>query len=166
MGWGVTIASVDSVDYYEETVHNIYEQYSIRTPYEFDRWVSPEVRKETIKIKGDQDREVEVWESPKGPFIISPKKEIAKLQFLAPKYTPENAWISMSWTGFREDCNWMDSFFNMYECKDIECFRQNASNSDGIGLNIAMGDNQGNIAYSLMGTVPKRPNKLIGGRLT
>ena len=160
LGWGVTVSVTDSLDYYEEDVQDGKYRRG-------DEWIPIEKSTFTLKVKGVGEVTKELWKTDKGPIFVSPDmSKHAKLGYKAPSIIPQGTWLSMSWTGFREEDNLAGDMLSYYDSSSVEQGVESVSAMGGMALNYVMGNQAGDIGYALSGSMPRRANKFIGQRIT
>ena len=141
---GMTMLENDDIDLYrEKTNPKNPDQVRFR-----DGWENLAVRREVIKVKGEQDVVLEVKTSRHGPIVNDVFEEIGRLT-----KDPVAAW----WT-FRELPNQsLRAVYNMSRAKNLEEVRAAVAMGNAPGLSIMYGDKDGNIAWWAMAKLPRRP---------
>jgi penicillin amidase len=141
---GMTMLENDDIDLYREKTNP-------KNPNQVwfrDRWEDLSIRKETIKVKGQQDLVLEVKASRHGPFINEVFEEVGRAS-----KDPIAAW----WT-FRELPNTsLRAVYQMSRAESMDEVRAAVALGNAPGLNIMYGDKNGNIAWWAMARLPKRP---------
>ncbi len=139
-GWGLTIFPIDNANYYSETLDST----GTKVLYK-NNWVNLDIRKETIKIKGNKNIEFEIKETPHGPLMNQVDENI-KDNFKKD--------ISLWWILEQKPTMSIEALYNMSRVKNIKEFEQQLANIDIIGLNVMYGDNRDNIAFWASGNMP------------
>lgn len=146
--WAITMSEVDDLDLYLESITQD-KNHSIVG----DERVPIVKHKEQIKIRGEQDLTIETLSSTNGPIL----KDTLK--------TDEKHLVSMKWAVYEKNNLTLQSFYEMARAKDLTSFEAAIHKSYGPGLNISYIDNVGNIAWFIMGGIPKRPPGRDGNRI-
>ncbi len=139
IAWGMTNVSMDGADFYIETINPENEN-----QYKFNgEWKDIEVRKEIIKIKGeDETVEKEIKFTHRGP-IISGFKNI------------KDKSISMHWVG-NEFSDELRSIYLLNRAKNWDEFRNAVKTFKAVSQNIAYADIEGNIGLQCCAGIPIR----------
>ncbi len=146
IAWGMTNVMLDGADFYIETVNP-----DNKNQYKYNgKWKDMEVRKELIKIKGEEvPAEREIRFTHRGPVISSFKNIPDKV-------------VSMHWIGNMES-NELRSVFLLNRAKNWDEFRDACSSFKSVSQNIAYADIDGNIGLQCCAGIPER--KAPGYRL-
>lgn len=114
-----------------------------------DRWEPLAVRTETIEVLGRSEPErFEVRETRHGPLLDRPHPDIAALH-------GEREVYALRWAA---DGTWFEhaTLLDMAQARDVHAFREALRGWNLLGENCVFGDVEGNIAYQLCGTFPRR----------
>lgn len=141
ISWGMTIFPVDITDIYKEKINP-------ENPNQYwfvDHWKDMEVYAETIRVKGEDDINIEVKRTHHGPIINEVFDNM------------ENQAASFWWTLYHLPANSFTCFYNMGHASNIDEARSAAATNDILGLNIMYADKEDNIAWWASCKIPKRP---------
>ena len=140
--WGFTMGFTDVQDLY---IEHLREDSSGRTQYEFKgEWLDAEVLNEVIRVKGGDAVTEKVIITRHGPVI----------NLLSPDLCGE-APLALCWTALREDSP-VSVLFGMNTARSCAEFREALRVWTVPTQNVVYADIQGNIAYTLPGSVPIR----------
>jgi penicillin amidase len=147
--WGVTMFEDDDSDFFMERFAA--EDSSLTV--DGDSLTAP-VKKylETIKVKGEADTVITVYESQNG-VIINDFLPVA-----------ERRPISMYWNYTAVDNNLVEAFYKMNHAGNMEQFKEGVELIGSPGLNIVYGDAAGNIAHWSASKLLVRPDSVDGKR--
>jgi penicillin amidase len=134
IAWGFTNVGPTVEDVYIETFD---DKGLYLTP---EGWKAPQVRRESIRVKGKPDVDVTVLTTRHGPIVSD----------LAPGETRK---ISLRWTLYGGIRN---PFFRIDCAQDWQQFRSALNEFDAPGQNVVFADTSGNIGYQATGKVPIR----------
>lgn len=143
IAWGMTNVMLDGADFYVETLNP-----ENKNQYKYNgEWKNMKVRKEQIKIKGeDVPIEREICFTHRGP-VISGFKAI------------KNKTVSMHWIG-NMPSNELRSVYLLNRAKNWVEFRNACSSFKSVSQNIAYADKKGNIGLQCCAGIPER--KTVG----
>ena len=141
-GWGLTMFENDDVDFFIEEL-NPANTDQVRFG---DHWEELAIRKEIIKVKGQEDIELTVRESRHGPLVNGIVENVDETQ-------P----ISLSWLLLKRDNHALEGTYRLGRAKTFEEAEQAIAMFDAPGLNFMYGDTDGNIAWWARGILPIRP---------
>ncbi|MBN1388969.1 MAG: penicillin acylase family protein [Bacteroidales bacterium] len=137
VAWGMTNLAVDDLDLYLEKTNEE------KTKYMVDgEWKDIKTVKETIKIKNEDDRELEIKYTHHGP-IISGFRDI------------EDADLSMRWSG-NDMSNELEAVYLLNRAGSWEDFNEALSFFNSISQNFIYADINGNIGLQSGGGIPVR----------
>lgn len=137
IAWGMTNLAVDDLDLYLEKTNEE------KTKYMVDgEWKDIQTVKETIKVKNEDDRELEIKYTHHGP-IISGFRDI------------EDADLSMRWSG-NDMSNELEAVYLLNRAESWEDFNEALSYFNSISQNFIYADVNGNIGLHSGGGVPIR----------
>lgn len=149
--WAVTMSEVDDLDIYLEKVHP-----DDRTRVLFNNeWVSLDIQKEVIKVRGSKDQEIEIITGPHGPFIDGTE------------YGKKGQHLSIKWSYHHPENNVALAFFKLGNSSQLSDLDEALKHAAAPGLNISWVDKKGNIAWRVMGKIPVREgfkgNEILDG---
>lgn len=145
IAWGTTAMLSDDTDLYREKVNPDNPD----QVWENDRWVAMKKRKETLKILRNGkviDSSFYVKSTRHGPVINDVDASIN-----------DKAPITLSYTGFKFNESWLQSFFNVMSATNLQTFKQAISTAIAPGTNIQYADKDNNIAWFAVSKLLKRP---------
>ncbi len=144
LGWGVTISYIDDMDFYRETMSEDGEKILYK-----GQWLPMEKRHEVIKVKGEDDHELDLYWGVHGPILdkVHPLME---------------GKLAMKWGHFHEANQAPLAFYQMMKAKNRDEFTYALELAKSPGLNIIYADSVGNIGRYLVGSVPIRPDHMTG----
>ena len=136
--WGITAGLVDTTDLFLEEVGP--HGKSVR---EGDGYVPCQVRREVIRVKGENPVVEEVLETPRGP-LIGPalEGEVGAISLNAVWLEPKPA----------------RGFLTAHKAQSWEEFRREFAAWPLLNQNLVYGDVNGNIAWQIVGEAPRRKN--------
>ncbi|NOZ34844.1 MAG: penicillin acylase family protein [Chlorobi bacterium] len=139
IAWGMTNVMLDGADFYIETLNP-----ENKNQYKYNgKWRDMEVRKEKIKVSGeDTPVEREIRFTHRGP-VISGFKNI------------KDKTVSMHWIG-NDPSNELRSIFLLNRASDWKTFRDACSSFKSVSQNIAYADKKGNIGLQCCAGIPER----------
>ena len=147
LAWGLTMFENDDLDFYSERIKP-----GDSTKYWNDgKWAPLEIRKEIIKVKGEEDFAFTVRVSRHGPFMQEVMPEW--------KAISDNC-IAASWTHLKFPNNLLQVTYNLNHSHNFEESRSAAAQLISPGLNLIYGDSIGNIAWWASGKLVKRNPKM------
>ncbi len=141
--WGLTMFENDDLDFYSERIKP-----GDSTSYWTDsNWRQLKRTSKTIRVKGEEDVRIEVYESKHGPLV----------QNVMPEWKGvTNDAVSISWTHLRFPNNLMQVTYELNHAANMEEFRLGVSKLISPGLNVMYGDKSGNIAWWTAGRLVQR----------
>lgn len=142
--WGATMLQNDDVNFYLEKQNpNNANQY-----WEKDQWVDYKIRKETLKVKGQEDIVYEIRQTKRGP-IVNDIVENIKGEIKAP--------ISVYWTMTKIHSQHLQMGYRIGRTKSMNEMRETVAMIHAPGLNMMYGDKDGNIAWWASAKYIKHP---------
>jgi len=117
--YGITMLENDDIDFFDEDSLQEYK-----------------IRKETIKVKGEEDVLLEIKTGPHGPLMNGLLDG-----------TSEERKISMDWIYTKEPSDLLNITYHMSHSNSLFEFRDAVSKGIAPGLNLMYGDAKGNIAW-------------------
>jgi penicillin G amidase len=132
IAWGVTNLSADVLDLYAEQMDERTGRYLFRGKAEH-----AQLDRQTIRVRGGQAIEVEVWVTRHGPVVGSENGKTYSMR-----------WSAMDGFSF--------PFFDIDRAQSWQQFRTAVSRYWGPGQNFVYADRAGNIGYQAGGRVPIR----------
>jgi penicillin amidase len=126
--YGITMFENDDIDFFDEDDQQVYK-----------------VRKETIKVKDDDDIIFEVKTGPHGPLMNGILEGM-----------DEERKISMDWIYVKMPSDLLDITYEMSHANSLVEFRDAVSKGNAPGLNMMYGDAKGNIAWFGVGQLYER----------
>jgi penicillin G amidase len=140
--WAITMSEIDDFDFYIEKIN---PKNSKQVKYK-NKWVDLKFEKYSINVKGqDEAIEGEIKISPHGPLLDGLEQ------------SPKGNSVALAWSYYHPDNNILTSFYKLGLAKTIDEHKEAISLAAAPGLNISWVDKQGNIAWWVMGKLPKRP---------
>jgi len=137
IAWGATNLGADVEDLFIETFN---AQGEYQTP---EGWKKPEVRHETIHVKGQPDASLDVVVTRHGPVISD----------LIPGETRK---LALQWAPLKNPTFASYPFFEIDSAQSWEEFRRALSAMGGPSLNFVYADVDGHIGYQAAGRIPMR----------
>ncbi|PHQ51177.1 penicillin acylase family protein [Streptomyces cinnamoneus] len=153
IAWGMTNLGADVSDLYLEKV--------TADSYLYDgKQVPFTTRKETIKVAGEQSREITVRETNSGPIVSDRNDQLRKVGEKAPVKEPapdraEGYAVALRWTALQPGKT-MDGLFALDQATDFPSFRKAAADFEVPSQNLVYADTKGNIGYQAPGRIPVR----------
>lgn len=144
--WGLTMFEDDDSDFFRER----FEDADTTATITQNGTAPISKHKETIRIKGDKDTTITVYETINGPLMNA---------FLTVKFKEP---VSMYWNYTAIENQLIHGFYQMNNAANMEAFKEGAEKIGSPGLNIAYGDASGNIANWSAGKLIKRPKGVYG----
>src|SRR5262245_59100359 len=155
IAWGFTNLAPDVSDLYLEKVSGDSYQYQGRPQ-------PLEIRTETVKISGHDDRTITIRSTRHGPLISDPSEDMREVGEFAPTPpgTPgaergEGYAIALRWTALQPSRT-ADAIFILNQARDWDDFRAAASRFAVPAQNLVYADVNGNIGYQTPGRIPIR----------
>ncbi len=139
IAWGMTNVMLDGADFYIETLNP-----ENKDQYKYNgEWKDMEVRKETIKVSGEDEPVIkEIRFTHRGP-VISGFKNI------------KDKTVSMHWIGNMQS-NELRSIYLLNRASNWDEFRNACSSFKSVSQNIAYADKEGNIGIQCCAGIPER----------
>ncbi|MEV4739922.1 penicillin acylase family protein [Streptomyces sp. NPDC049555] len=159
IAWGMTNLGADVSDLYLEKVTT--------DSYLYDgKQVPFTTRKETIKVAGEDSREITVRETNNGPIVSDRNDELVKVGEKAPVKDPapdraEGYAVALRWTAL-DPGKTMDGLFALDQAGDFAAFRKAAADFEVPSQNLIYADTKGNIGYQAPGRIPVRGGAKAG----
>ncbi len=138
--WGLTIFGTDSEDLY---VYDTNPENALQYKYQ-SRWESMNVIRESIAVKGEQAREVELKYTRHGPVVYEDKAHHKA-------YAVRAAWLETGAAPYLASLR-MDQSHSWEEFRDACVYSRMPAE------NMIWADRDGNIGYQAVGIAPQRPN--------
>ena len=171
LAWAMTTSRCDTSDLWKEQLNQE------GTKYQVDGvWKDLKVVKETIKIKGKDDKVVDIKQTHRGPIInfdlLRLNSELLFGGSAIPLKQPSD--YSFAWQGgFYVGDDTFDLSRKVTTAKSIpelfDYFNESeiGQSYKGVGQNAIFADSSGNIGYKLMMTIPERKDKtpFLGARI-
>ncbi len=143
VAWGITNGFADVQDLYLERLRT---GSSGSLQYEFKgEWREAEVRREVIRVKGQESVEVAVVGTCHGPVLSDLPADLGGGK------TP----VALRWTSFEPD-GMLNGLFGMLRATNCKMFQEMLRDWAGPVVNVVCADTQGNIGYSYAGRIPVR----------
>ena len=142
--WGITMSMVDDVNIYLEKIN---PQNSMQVMYK-NEWVDLEVDQEVIKVKGQEDIQIEKLKSPHGPIIDDTRFGI------------EGKTLSINWSVHHPESNILRSLYEISQAENVGEFRAAISMAAAPGLNMSWVNKGGDIVWWMLGKNPKLPENV------
>jgi penicillin amidase len=137
IAWGATNLGADVEDLF---IENFNAQGEYRTP---EGWRQPEVRHETIHVKGKPDVSLDVLLTRHGPLITG----------LVPGETRK---LALQWAPLKDPALVSFPFFELDSAQNWDEFRRAVALMGGPSLNFVYADVDGHIGYQAGGRIPVR----------
>lgn len=162
MSWGLTAAIADNTDMWEEKLNEDETKYFVD-----GAWRDLEIINEVIKIKGQEDFDLRIMKTHRGPIM-----DTAELRFNAallfggsvPTLEYPEAKYSFGWGGSALGDDSMEFIMNMHESDSIPEFKDKMEKMSedgyrGVAVNLEMADTKGNIFYQMLVPMFKRKDE-------
>jgi len=143
--WGLTMFENDDVDFYREKVN----------PEDPDQvwvdnhWEPFKKRRETIRVKGEEDVIITVRSTRHGPIISDASQRVSAV---------EKAPVSVWWSAANVQLSSTLASYLFAHVKSMDQAREAAALIDAPGVNVMYGDADGNIAWWASAKLVKRPD--------
>lgn len=147
IAWGFTNTGPDVQDLYIERI-NPDNQRQYQTP---DGWAEFAIRKETIKVKGQEDVTLEVRETRHGPVISGALPIMEKAPLDAKKYV-----VSFAWTALRSDDMTLQAGMKFNRAQNWQQFLEGAKEFASPQQSMVFADVDGNVGFVAPGRIPVR----------
>jgi penicillin G amidase len=141
IAWGMTNVMVDNLDFFVEKINP-------ENPGEYlykGEWKKIRTKKEIIKIKGKDSKEIDIRYTDHGPIVSELKKDITDLV------------ISAKWQGF-EYSNELLGVYLLNKAQNFDDFKTAAKEFIAVSQNIVYADTKGNIGLVCAAGIPIRPS--------
>ncbi len=154
IAWGFTNLGADVTDLYLEQVDG--DRYRVG-----DMWRPIDVRRETIRVAGGENRTVTIRSTRHGPLLSDHGEDLADLRHSAPAATenelPSGAEyaVALRWTAL-EPGRTADALFLLNAARNWSQFREAAALFEVPAQNLVYADVDGNIGYQTPGKIPVR----------
>ncbi|MFW6204767.1 MAG: penicillin acylase family protein, partial [Actinomycetota bacterium] len=154
IAWGFTNLGADVTDLYLEQVDG--ERYRVG-----DNWVPMDVRTETIRVAGAENRSVTVRATRHGPLLSDHGDSLADVGESAPAAADDTLAegaeyeVALRWTAL-EPGRTADALFLLNTARNWEEFREAAAHFEVPAQNLVYADVDGNIGYQAPGKIPVR----------
>jgi len=141
IAWGMTNVMVDNLDFFVEKINpDNSDEYLYKS-----EWKKIITKKETIKIKDGDPKEIEIRYTGHGPIVSELKEDITDMV------------ISAKWQGF-EYSNELLGVYQLNNAKNFEDFKVAANKFIAVSQNIVYADKKGNIGLVCAAGIPIRPS--------
>lgn len=90
-----------------------------------DEWKDLIIKKETIKVKGDTSRTIEVRYTHHGPLLEHMSTDIGKVLYQSAPLFPTGT-FAFGWVGHKKNDTTIQKMFELIKCLDVECAVQKA----------------------------------------
>jgi penicillin amidase len=138
--WALTMSESDDQDIYLEKI-----DFKKKKVLYKNKWVPLKSYTEKIKVKGEDDVNVDIYVTPHGPLLDGTK------------YGRKGKSLSLKWTYHHPENHVIKSFYSLGRAKNLKDFKKAVSYGAAPGVNISWVDQQGNIAWWVHGKIPRRP---------
>lgn len=138
--WAVTMSEADDFDFFIEKIH---PEDKNKVQYK-NNWVDLKNEEYTIKVKGAEDIKSSVRISPHGPILDDLEE------------SPKDKSIALTWSYFHPENDVMSAFYFLGKAKNLNEYKAAIKRAAAPGLNISWIDDSGDIAWWMMGKIPKR----------
>ncbi len=139
--WGLTIFPFDNMDLYAEKQNPENANQYLHE----GKWLNYRVDHQTIKVKGEKDVPFTIRYTVHGPLLNPVYGDITD----NPKIP-----VSLWWAPMHLNTTAMEALYQMNNATGMNSFKKAVSLVDIVGLNIAYGDTDGNIAMWSTGKIP------------
>ena len=141
IAWGMTNVMVDNLDFFVEKINpDNPDEYLYK-----DEWKKIRTKKEIIKIKGKDSKEIDIRYTVHGPIVSELKEDIKDLV------------ISAKWQGF-EYSNELWGVYLLNKAENFDDFKTAAKEFIAVSQNIVYADTKGNIGLVCAAGIPIRPS--------
>ncbi|MDC1175010.1 penicillin acylase family protein [Bacteriovoracaceae bacterium] len=137
--WAVTRSEMDDLDLYEEKLNEEKTQVMFKK-----EWVDLKVEKAIIKVKGQEDKELNILISPHGPILDDTQ------------FGVDGKHIALKWSYHHPKNFVANTFYRLSHLEDVNKLPWALEGGASPGLNISWVDKKGNIAWKVHGKIPKR----------
>ena len=134
--WGITAGMIDNTDLFIEEIGS--DGRSIR---QGDHFISCELRREKIQVKGQGIIEEDILLTPRGPLISPVLQDM-----------PTAISLSATWLAARP----LQGLLYLQRTQSFEEFRRYFAQWPGVSLNMAYADTSNTIGWQLIGEAPQR----------
>lgn len=143
IGWGLTMFENDDMDFFKEELN---PENANQVKFK-EEWEELSVRKETIKVKGEEDIVLEIKSSRHGPIVNGGIDNIPA----------EGEPIAMWWMLTQQPNEALEAAYRLNHADNFAEARKAVSLFSAPGLNVMYGDVDGNIAWWAAAKLPIRP---------
>lgn len=155
IAWGFTNTAPDVQDLYIERI-NPDKRHQYRTP---DGWTDFQVRKEIIKVKGEDDIVLDVRETRHGPVVTGVLPVVDKTGLEAEEHV-----VSFAWTALRPDDLTLQAGIKFNRARNWQEFLDGARDFGSPQQSIVYADIDGNVGFVAPGRIPiRKPENDIKG---
>jgi len=153
IAWGFTNLGPDVADYYLERVVD-------GDQWQYGKQVRPlAVRREVIKVRGEDDFELVVRETDHGPLLSDVSSDLstvgANADIAGGGTGDGNIAVALRWTGLQPTTT-ADAVFELNTASDWQQFRKAAADFAVPAQNLVYADTSGHIGYQTPGLIPIR----------
>lgn len=141
IAWGMTNVMVDNLDFFIEKINpDNPDEYLYK-----GEWEKIKTKKESIKIKGGDSKEIDIRYTDHGPIVSELKKDIKDMV------------ISAKWQGFEYSSELLGIYL-LNKAKNFDDFKTAAKEFISVSQNIVYADTKGNIGLVCAAGIPIRPS--------
>lgn len=148
IAWALTNLMNDETDFYYEKIDSSRKFY-----YLDNNWHPLQIIKDTIKIKDNNPKVIQIFNTHRGPVI----SDVHQMTFFYIENEKSFPAISMRWLGL-EFSDEMLSFYKINKAKNFQQFKEAVSYFSIPGQNFLYADKEGNIGYIAGAKIPLRSN--------
>jgi len=146
IAWALTNLMNDETDFYYEKLDSTKNYYLLN-----QKWEKIKVRKDTIRVKNSQPKEIQILSTHRGPII----SDIHQMTFYYNEDQKIFPAISMRWLGL-EFSDEMLAFYKINKAKNFQEFSDAVKDFSVPGQNFLYADKNGNIGYLAGASIPLR----------
>ncbi len=139
IGWGMTAAGADTQDLFVERFRTV--QGRLEYLYEED-WLSARISMATLRVRGAEQKQVEIVETHHGPVIAGDPRRGAAIALADP--------------GSNEGTPWIDAAYRAMKARSADELEASLEGWTDRVNNYVYADTQGNFGYVLRGRIPIR----------
>lgn len=147
IAWGLTMFENDDMDFFRETLN---PENPNQVKFK-DQWEKLSIRKEIIKVKGEEDVVLEIKTSRHGPIVNGGIENV----------TESASPIAMWWMLSAEPNYALQAAYLLNRANNFAEAQKAVSLFSAPGLNVMYGDVDGNIAWWAAGKLPIRPAHVV-----
>ena len=141
IAWGMTNVMVDNLDFFIEKINpDNPDEYLYK-----GEWKKIRTKKEIIKIKGGDSKEIDIRYTDHGPIVSELKKDIKDMV------------ISAKWQGFEYSSELLGVYL-LNKARNFDDFKTAAKEFIAVSQNIVYADTKGNIGLVCAAGIPIRPS--------